>query len=644
MKESRLEKKDYMEITTNRIQASLQALNQEFGAIYSNYETIFRVWAPQAEEVKVNIFRQFDQGPDEVYTMKRIGDFFECTCMGDYDGAFYPYSVDGVETTAPYAKSSAINSTKSAVVDLSTTNPEGFENTSYVEIRPEDAIIYEVHLGDFTMDSSSGAHFPGKYLGFAELGLSYKDYSVGLSHLKELGVTHIHLLPLQDFISVDERPERFGDDNNYNWGYDPESYFAPEGSYSLNPYDPKSRITELKKLIQTIHDCGMGVIFDVVYNHTFKTIDSNLNILAPGYYHRSNEHGFTNGSGVGNEIASERPMVRKLIIDSLTYWQQEYKIDGYRFDLMSLTDIDTIEMAISALRRENEYTIIYGEPWGGGPSALPDHRQTLWGRQANRKFALFNERFRDAIRGDNDGHLRGFVQGNPVTKHAVEIGLLGSIQYNYSYNGGIRKPGETVNYFNAHDNLIFEDKLKSSVGEIEAINQMTRLAFGILLTSQGIPFFHAGNEFRRNKQNNRNSYNAPYRINAIDWTYKEKYYDLYEYVRDLIQLRKDYPELHQYSDETIRDSIEIIPSKNPNLITVLYKLDRGWMVILHYNGWEESTVSWSGILERIRREKAVIERIFDENGRVKGPRFSIEKASDEQLYLSRLSTTIYRIY
>ena len=633
-----------MNFTCKSIAPSVEALKTDFGAIYSRERSTFRLWAPAATKVQLCLFTKEEGVPVGCYDMLPVNDYYELGLEGDFDGTFYSYLVDGVETTDPFARASSVNSMRSAVVCLEDTDPEGFRQSGFSEIKAEDAVIYELHIGDFSMHSTAGTAYPGKYLSFTEDDLRFGDRTVGLAHLKELGVTHLHFMPVNDFISVNERPEYHGRDSNYNWGYDPESYFVPEGSYSTDPFLPKQRIYELKRMIQTIHDQGMAVVFDVVYNHTFKTLDSNFNLTAPGYFYRMDDRGFSNGSGVGNELATEKPMVRKMVLDSLRYWMEEYKLDGFRFDLMALIDFDSVLEIVRELRKINPNVLIYGEPWAGGHSALPWHRQTSWTKQKNNRFSLFNENFREAIRGDNDGYSRGFIQGNPAMKHRIEQGLIGSIRYDFSYDGGLENPLETVNYFNAHDNLILEDKLQLSVGPDSNLDRMTRLAFGILLTAQGIPFFHAGNEFRRTKQNNSNSYNAPYAVNAIDWSLKDRNADLVAYVRDLIKLRRDYPVLRQKGPAAIRKSIRIIQMKNPNLVTLLYRMEEGWLLCLHYNGWSSCLVSWDPILDQMVREKAIFRRIFDETGDCHADSFHIQRKNGDEIYLSPLSTTVFRLY
>lgn len=535
---------------------NLPTTNKKLGITYTPQKTIFRIWSPLREKIELLLYPNANSVRRKSYTLNKKEDgVHEIAIEGDLKGCFYTFLIEGkFEVTDPYSIASSINSIRSGIIDLEDTNPKGW-NTSFIHQNNNDCspIIYEVHIKDFTGHPSSGVKNRGKYLGFIEDKV--------LNHLKDLGVTHIHLMPVYDFLTVHEDTEYFFDDDNYNWGYDPELYNVPEGSYSTNPNDPISRIKELKTLIMELHKAGFKVILDVVYNHTYRAYDSNFNIIMPGYYYRNLEDGtFSNGSGCGNEIASERPMVRKFIIDSLKYWVNEYKVDGFRFDLMALIDIDTIEEAILSLRQIKPDILIYGEPWTGGPTTLQDNKKTTKGKQSNVSFALFNDDFRNAIKGDNDGDGKGFVQGNLDFKAQVEMGIVGSIYYDDTHIGFAESPSETINYVNAHDNLILADKMSKVFPSIdnEGLKRFNKLAFSILFTSQGIPFIHAGNEFLRSKYMVHNSYNSPLSINGIDWSLKEKNLDFYNYFKDLIKLRKSYKEFTLESSDDIRNKLKFM--------------------------------------------------------------------------------------
>jgi pullulanase len=354
-----------------------------------------------------------------------------------------------------------------------------------------------------------------------------------------------------------------------------------------------------------LHKAGFKVILDVVYNHTYRTYDSNFNIIMPGYYYRNLEDGtFSDGSGCGNEIASERPMVRKFIIDSLKYWVNEYKVDGFRFDLMALIDIDTIEEVLSQLRQIKPDIFIYGEPWTGGPTTLQDNKKTTKGKQNNLSFALFNDDFRNAIKGDNDGEGAGFVQGNLDFKVHVETGIAGSIYYDDVHIGFAASPSETINYVNSHDNLILADKMSKVFPSVdnEGLKRFNKLAFSILFTSQGIPFIYAGNEFLRSKYMVHNSYNSPLSINGIDWSLKEKNLDFYNYFKDLIKLRKNYKEFTLESSKDIRNKLKFMdyPSACGTIAyTITMDEECKYLLVIHNANQHNCFISKTAIKKHI---------------------------------------------
>ncbi|MFA7412799.1 MAG: type I pullulanase, partial [Tissierellaceae bacterium] len=502
--------------------------DKSLGLNYAADKSTFRVWSPLQNKIELLIYSSSRDIWRESHTMTKCEDgVHEVTVMGDLKGKYYTFLLHGKEEISdPYAIASSVNSIRSAIVDLEETNPEGWESHALPDmVESFQPIIYEVHVKDFTVHPSSGVEFPGKYLGFAEKDTEYKGLSTGISHLVELGITHVHLMPVYDFLTVKEDKEYFYYQNNYNWGYDPELYNVPEGSYSTEPEEAEVRIRELKTLIMELHKSGIKVILDVVYNHTYRTSDSNFERLMPAYYYRKYEdESYSNGSACGNELATEKPMVRRFILDSLLHWVKEYRVDGFRFDLMALIDIDTVEEVLGALREIRPDILIYGEPWTANASALPDRQRTSKGKQGKMKFALFNDDFRDAIKGDNDGEGRGFIQGNLDYRIPTETGIAGSIYYDDGHIGFTTSSVETINYINSHDNLILADKLRRSCpqGDEETLERLNKFALSILFSSQGIPFIHAGNEFMRSKKMVENSYNSPLEVNAIDWSLKEK--------------------------------------------------------------------------------------------------------------------------
>lgn len=610
----------------------------KLGATYSKNETTFKVFAPNRDKIDLVMTDDYKKVRRDIYPMvKDEMGIFTVSLKGNYDEYFYNYIVeDKYEVTDPYAVSASINSMYSAVIDLGDTNPEGFKESKHPDIKENEAIIYELSVKNYTADQSSGVYNRGKFLGLTEAGTRYKDVKTGLDNIKELGVTHVQVLPIYDFISVDEDHSRFFHDDNYNWGYDPELYFAPEGSYSTNPLDPKSRVREAKEMVKAFHDRGIGVIMDVVFNHTFKTIDSNLNTLAPKYYHRTNpDESFSNGSGCGNELASEKPFVRKLIIDSLVYWAKEYKIDGFRFDLMALIDLETIKIAIKELKKINPNIIIYGEPWMALSSPLAYDQQIWKGRQRSNGFGVFNDDFRDAIKGDVNSYGKGYIQGIFNNKHAIETGIRGSIDIGNG-DGFADDASETINYFNCHDNLILYDKLAISLDDTSDINSYVKLALGIIMLSFGKPFIYEGNEFNHSKKNDANSYRSPLYINAINWEDKENNKEIFTYAKDLIALRKSIEAFKYTSHDEIEKRLDFIEGLDNSVIG--YTLDKEYLVLINVNCHEifidrDILVNYLG-----SEEYNKIEKIFDKEGMN-----NMSMDISHGINLESLSVNVYKI-
>ena len=562
--------------------------DKKLGMAYNAEKTYFRVFSPERSDIKLRLYNDSRSLKRIEYPMKKEeGGTFFVEIEGDLKGKFYTYVVEGkYEVTDPYSISSSCNSLRSAIIDLEDTNPEGWENHREPEgISPVDAVLYETHIKDFTGHETSGAEIKGTYLGMAERGTRYKNLATGIDHLVELGITHVHLLPVYDFLSVWEEREYASDDRNYNWGYDPELYNVPEGSYSTDPHTPETRIMEFKALVMSLHQAGIKVVLDVVFNHTFRGKESNFNILAPDYYHRITEEGyFSNGSGVGNELDTQKSMTRRFILDSLEYWLKEFKVDGFRFDLMALIDIDTVEMAVERLREIKKDVLIYGEPWMGGITTLPSNKTTSKGKQGRLHFSLFNDNFRNALKGDNDGYGLGFAQGNLDEKLATETGIAGSIFFDEARIGFASMARETINYANSHDNLILQDKLLKvfPYKSEEEIKSYNKFIHSILILSQGVPFIHAGNEFLRSKGGRINSYNSPLSVNAIDWSLKEKNLDVFNYIRDLIRFRKERKEFRMDYDEHIRRDIDFI-EESPSCPVIAYTIrgNGGYLLVIH---------------------------------------------------------------
>ena len=549
----------------------------ELGFNYNKEYTFFKIYAPKINSVKLLLYENYNDVRYQSVNMYKNGEYFEVKVEGDLDGIYYKYQLDEkFEIVDPFCKASSINSLKSCVIDLNSTNPEGFIHEEYEIANRNEAIIYELSIKDYSSDISSKIRddYRGKFLGLIE----ESDVS-GINHLKDLGITHVHLMPVFDFVGVDERnSERFSEDN-YNWGYNPENYNCIEGSYSTEPENPKNRIIEFKKMIQILHANHIGVIMDVVYNHTFRSKDHPFNLIYTQFYRRDKDGDFTNGSGVGNELNTEDEFVRRFIIDSLLYFQKEFHIDGFRFDLMAIIDSETTDKIVSELRKQDENVIIYGEPWMADESLLQKNKRTIFGSQKGKDYAFFNPFFRNAIKGDNDDNSTGFVQEN-VDKIGLETGICGSIYYDEKRHGFCENPNETINYFNSHDNLILQDKLMKTNADIET---STKLCFDLIMLSQGVPFFHCGNEFLRSKSMYKNTYNLSLSINAVDWKLKYDNAEIYEYVKSLIEFRKMHQEFNLKNANEIRNKIKFY-NVNDCCICFSIKNNGGFLLVFINSG------------------------------------------------------------
>lgn len=552
----------------------------DLGSTWESNATTFKVWAPIASALFLNLYYTGSESShSEVFEMKR-GDkgVWNTTIPGDLSGIYYTYSImvmgKTYEVADPYAFASGVNGLRSMVVNLSRTNPEGWEDIGFINIENStDSVLYEVHVRDITIHESSGVNNRGKFLGLSETDTrSPQNMPTALSHLKDLGITHVHLMPIFDFHTIDEsKPNK----HQYNWGYDPINFNVPEGWYATDPHNGYIRISELKQMIKAIKNADIGVILDIVYNHTYKTVDSDFNKLVPGYYYRVDRFGtYSNGSGCGNETASERSMVRHYIVNSVMRWAKEYKVDGFRFDLMGLHDIETVNIIRSELDRLSTSIILYGEGWAGGHSLLnsSDAAFKTNAPKLNR-IGFFNDNTRDAIKGDAfHAQETGFISGNYRSKESVKFGVAGAVyhpQIDYTkinYNGfaWASYAWHCVNYSASHDNLTLYDKLKASRPDLneEEYARITNLAAAIVLTCQGIPFFMLGTDFMRSKYGDHNSYNSPDSINQVDWALKARYQHVFHYHKGLIQLRKAHPAFRMVLAEEIRRNIVFYPSKD----------------------------------------------------------------------------------
>jgi len=545
-----------------------------FGNRYQPEATSFKVYAKDCNHLEVCLYKDAKTYRQQAYPMHLSGDcIWEVTIQGDLKNLFYMYRVyRGVETylvTDPFAIASSANSKRSTIIDIGDAAVAGFEDDQFIQIPPQEAILYETHIRDMTMDPQLNLNYPGKYLGVAE---RIGDKNYGISYLRALGITHLHLLPLQDFLSVDEYEPMA-----YNWGYDPEQYFVPEGSYATDPDDPLCRIRELRMMVKACHDEGLAVVLDVVYNHTYRGGENPLAILAPfTYYRHAKDGSYTNGSGCGNELNTEHPMVQQLIVDSLIHWAKVFHIDGFRFDLMALMDLGTAKLIMDVIRQINPSAIIYGEPWTGAESGLSWEKQVLKGKQHALKLALFNDDYRNALKGDSDGNDHGFIQGYKAKLHDIKTGLVGSIQYDQNHRGFCIEPWETINYLSAHDNLCLYDKLKySTMWEDFKIKEATKFGLSLVLLAFGIPFLQAGSEMMRTKHMDHNSYRSSDAVNAIKWNQVAEYDDLVSYTRELILLRKTLKCFDTYNASMIKEKVRFID----NLSVIAYRISLDNLVL-----------------------------------------------------------------
>lgn len=588
----------------------------DLGLTYAPSGSKFRIWAPTAEKVQILFYDNGENGTaimEEEMQKSKEGTWVKII-KGDMLGKFYTFRVmiNGKwmnDVPDPYAKSVGVNGRRAMVVDLKNTNPADWEKDKSPKLmNTTDAIIYELHVRDASISDNSGIKNKGKFLGLTETGTINNDgLSTGLDHLKELGVTEVHLLPCFDFNSVDETKLNTP---QYNWGYDPLNYNVPEGSYSTNPYDGISRIKEFKQLVQAFHQNGLRVIMDVVYNHTALTEDSYFNQLVPGYYYRHTADGkFSDATACGNEIASERPMVRKFILESVKYWVQQYHVDGFRFDLMGVMDIKTMNLISKELHRIKPDILLYGEGWTAGSSPLPDSLRALkkYAYKLDR-IAVFSDDIRDAIKGSVfDINDRGFASGKPGMEQSIRFGVVASCEHpqvdyskvNYSKAPYAAGPFNTITYCSCHDNNTLWDKLSLSVKDAPEADrkEMQKLSLAIVLTSQGIPFLHAGSEFLRSKKGVENSYHSPDSINEIDWSLKSQNADVLELVKALIRMRKEHPAFHMTTAKEIDRYIDFdYGAQNaPGVVTYLIHgeaVQDSWKKILvAFNGRGEQTIT-----------------------------------------------------
>ncbi|WP_461451241.1 type I pullulanase [Mucilaginibacter sp.] len=563
--------------------------NGELGVKYSPQKTTFKVWAPDASEVKLRLYAAGANGKaiQTIDLEKKHSGLWQAEIKHNLKNKYYTFQVqqDGkwsLEAPDIYAKAVGVNGHRGMVVDLKSTDPQGWSKDKSPKLKnTTDAVIYEAHIRDISIDPNSGIKHKGKFLGLAETGTKGPDgKSTGLDHIKELGVTHVHILPAFDFNSIDETKP---DANQYNWGYDPLNYNVPEGSYSTNPYDGNVRIKEFKQMVQALHANGLRVILDVVYNHTADIDHSNYTQFAPGYFYRHNADGsYSNATGCGNEFASEQPMAHKFVIESVLYWVREYHVDGFRFDLMGTHDIKTMNALSDTLHAIDPSIVIYGEGWTAGSSPYPEDKRAMKKNVLElHKIAAFSDDIRDGIKGGfSDVKETGFVSGNPNSKMSVMFGVTASVQHpqiDYtkvadSKAPWAKEPYGTISYASCHDDNTLFDRLRISnpdASEADLI-KMDKLANAIVLTSQGIAFLHSGSELLRTKQGIANSFKSPDNINEIDWSRKTKYADVFSYYKQMIALRKDHPAFRMTTAGEIRRHLKFVETGDPS--TIVYQL------------------------------------------------------------------------
>ena len=533
----------------------------DLGIQYSPECTRFRLWAPTAGQAWVNLYEHWYSDQPTKHSMSSDhGGSWVLKLDGNWANHYYTYSVcigaEIHESIDPYARAVSVNGTHGAILDMSITNPKDWTQAKPQLTNSLDSVIYEVHVRDATIHPSSGIQHKGKYLGLTETTTKGPGgIPTGLDHIASLGITHVQLLPVYDFsmVSVDEARLAVP---QYNWGYDPQNYNAPEGSYATDPYDPAVRIRELKQMIQAFHDRGIRVVMDVVYNHVYDGHLIHFTKLVPGYYLRYTPEGtFSDGSGCGNDVASQRRMVRKFIVESVLYWAQEYHLDGFRFDLMGLLDLKTVNEIRQRLTELDPSILLYGEGWDI-PTMLPRQQQAILQHASHTPgIGYFNDTIRNAIKGHVfNAESRGFVTGSVGLEQEIRKGIAGSIPYNKDIHGFAIEPEQSINYAECHDNHTLWDKMLISVGTLDPVllRNMHRLATAIIMTSQGIPFLHAGQEFMRTKNGVENSYNAGDEVNQLDWDRCYDRQDDVAYVKSLVELRKSHPAFRLRTTELIR--------------------------------------------------------------------------------------------
>ena len=578
----------------------------ELGALYEKEGTLLRVWTPTAKSVEVWIYADDSfKGPStKIEMVQKPKGIFEAYLPGDQHGTIYVYKIlflNNRESISvdPYARATTVNGMKSVIADLNRTNPDGWGERLPAFGLPEEAIIYELHIRDFSISETSGIVNKGKFLGLTEKNTqNASGRKTGLDYLIDLGITHIQILPMFDYATVDEANLT---EPQYNWGYDPLNYNVPEGSYSTDPFDPFNRIFELKQMIRTLHDNGLRVIMDVVYNHVYDPKDQALERTVPGYFYRYNADGsLANGTGVGNDTASERHMMRKYIIDSVKYWAKEYHLDGFRFDLMGIHDSVTMNAIREALDKIDPSIIIIGEGWEMSTPLPEDLKASQRNAQAMPRIAHFNDSIRIALKGSDFGDEkdRGFISGKNYLEDLLLRNIKGAMHL--SSHSSYVDPEQVIQYVEAHDNLTLYDKLlRSNPDDSEEVRiKRHTLATSIVLLSQGVPFIHGGQEFLRTKAGVANSYQSPDEINQFEWERVTTFQESVAYVKGLIALRKSEYLFRLHTHEEIDTHFTML-SENFNIVAFsLTNSEKKYIVIFNGNR--------SDVIFRIQKGKYAI--------------------------------------
>ena len=541
-----------------------QAQNVFNEVSYSPKQTTFKLNAPKKPTLRIYEAGRGGKVEKKIKMKQTSENVWETTISGDLKGKFYTFDIGRGETPGVFAKAVGINGKRGAIVDMQTTNPSGWNSDRRLTLKsPADLIIYEMHHRDFSIDASSGLVNKGKFLALTE--------QKAIKHLKELGVNAVHILPSYDFASIDESNKTTP---QYNWGYDPLNYNVPEGSYSFDAEQPTRRILEFKQMVQALHKAGIRVILDVVYNHTFDIEGGNFDRTFPMAYYRYTADGKpSNGSGCGNETASEKPLMRQFILESMKYWATEYHIDGFRVDLMGIHDIETMNLIRKELTAIDPNIFIYGEGWTAGTCAYPTEKLAL---KAHIKqmpgIAAFSDELRDALRGPfSDDKQAAFLGGIAGFEESIKAGIAGMIAHpqvdytkvNYTKEAWANEPTQMISYVSCHDDMCLVDRLKASIPEaaydMEEVIRLNQLAQTAVFTSQGIPFMLSGEEMLRDKKGVHNSFNSSDEINHLDWNNLKKYPQVFAYYKGLIQMRKAHPAFRLGSAELVRKHLEFLP-------------------------------------------------------------------------------------